>query len=118
MKSVAGAETIPQPLRVLARRLGDFLPLRVQLAERARGGRQVRRLAGLVVALERADDGLGHRDELFLALSVGEAAPLVHLAQFAHARRDLFLQRRAARATASSISARRPALCARSKRGA
>ena len=36
-------ETIPQTLRVLTRRLGDFLPLGVKLAKGARRGRQIRR---------------------------------------------------------------------------
>ena len=113
-----GAEAIPEPLRGLTRRFGDFLPLRVQLAQRARRGGQIRRLAGLVVGLERRDDGFGHRDELFLALGVGEPAPVVHLAQLAHARRDLFLQR-AQLARRPRRSRARPAPCAaRSKRGA
>jgi hypothetical protein len=44
--------------------------------------------------LSDAHDGLGHRDELLLALRVGEAAPVVHLAQFA---------RRAARTASCSV---------------
>ena len=92
MKIRRGAEAIPEALRGVARRFGHFLPLGVQLAQRTGRGRQIRLLALLLVALERRDDGLGHRDELFLALGVGEAAPVVHLAQFADARRDLLLK--------------------------
>ena len=118
------AEAIPQPLRRLARRFSDFLPLRVQLAQRARRGGQVGRLARLFFGLERRDDGFGHRDELFLALRVGEAAPLVHLAQLAHARRDLLLQRaelarrrRRSRATTSAFGRMsRPVLMSRIRR--
>src|SRR5580765_2215606 len=36
------AKALPEPLRGVPWRLGDFLPLGVQLAQRARGGDQVR----------------------------------------------------------------------------
>src|SRR6185503_10468148 len=86
-------EAIPEPLRRIARGFGDFLPLRVQFLQRPGGGAEVGILALLGLELERRHDGLGHRDELLLALGVREAAPLVHFAQFADARRYLLLQR-------------------------
>ena len=61
--------------------------------QRARRCGQVGSLAGFVLGLERRHDGLGHGNQLFLALRVREAAPFVHFAQFTDARRDLLLQR-------------------------
>ncbi len=49
--------------------------------------------ARLFLGLQRRDDGLRHRDELFLLLDVGKPAPLVHVAQLVHATRHLLLQR-------------------------
>ena len=85
-------EAIPEALRRIPRRFGDFLPFRVQLLQRAGRGGQVRFLPLLGFELEGRDDGLGHRDELFLTLRVGEASPFVHFAKLADAGRDLLLQ--------------------------
>ena len=75
----------------MTRRIGHFLPAQVEFAECLRGGRQFRRLAGFFVRLERGNDRLGHRDQLFLLLGVGEPAPFVHVAQFLDLRRHGFL---------------------------
>ncbi len=75
----------------MARRVGHFLPAQVELAQCFRRGGQFRSFAGLFFGLERRHDGFGHRDELLLLLRVGEAAPVVHVAQMLHARRNRFL---------------------------
>jgi hypothetical protein len=87
------AEAIPETLRHIARRFSDFSPAGVQLFQRTSRRRQIGFLLLLRLGLERQDDGLGHGDELFLALRVRKPAPIVHFAKLAHARRHLFLQR-------------------------
>ena len=87
-----GLEAIPQPLRRMPRRVRHFLPSQVEFTEGLGRGRQFGFLARLFFGLQRRDNGFRHRDELFLLLGVGKPAPLVHVAQFLHARRDVLLQ--------------------------
>ena len=72
-------------------RVSHLLPPGVEFPKSLRGYSQLGDLARLLVFLQGSDDGFSHGDELFLLLRVGEAAPLVHVAQFLHPRRHGFL---------------------------
>ncbi len=84
-----GPEPIPEPLRATGAAPRPP-PATWRAVPAARGrSRPDRTPCRPPPRLERGDDGLGHRDELFLPLGVGEAPPVVHLAQLADPRRDL-----------------------------
>ena len=83
------AVAMPQGLRLGTRRLGHALPPLLDVVELARRLVEVFFLGTLGrVEAEPGAQRLGPGDQLLLHRGVGEAFPLVHLAQLVHARRD------------------------------